>query len=76
MKTLTLFISMIALITLNFSCIGIDGIDGRDGVDGRDGQDANVGAVIYDVDPSAWIGIIDGFTATLNVHEINNSIFE
>lgn len=73
MKTITLFISIIALITLNYSCIGIDGIDGRDGQDGRD---ANVGAAIFDIEPSAWNGNIDGFVTSLNIPEIDNYIFE
>lgn len=61
-----------AVVIFTAACTGpagIDGIDGRDGV-------ANVGAVIYDVDPSAWTGNIDGFSTILDVPEIDQYVFE
>lgn len=57
------------------SCTGPAGMDGIDGRDGRDGI-ADVGAAIYDVDPSAWMGNVDGFTTILDVPEINQFVFE
>ncbi|MGF7141088.1 hypothetical protein [Roseimarinus sediminis] len=57
------------------SCTGPAGMDGIDGRDGRDGI-ANVGAAIYDVDPSSWTGNIDGFTCVLDVPEISQYVYE
>ena len=78
MKTIYLFLITIALATLSFNCIGPKGEDGLDGVNGRDGlngKDANVGAAVYDVEPSKWNGNVDGFVTTLNVPEITDNIY-
>ena len=78
MKTQTLSIVLFfALVILGTSCIGPpgrDGYDGRDGIDGRDGN-ANVGVVVYDVEPENWFGDYNGYTTTLNVPEITQYIY-
>jgi hypothetical protein len=84
MKTITSFISIFTVIILIFSCTGPkgeDGFDGRDGIDGKNGVDgkdgrANVGAAIYDINPSDWAGNIDGFTTSFKVPEITQDVFE
>lgn len=75
MKTLTLIFTVLTVLILNFSCVGPAGRDGIDGIDGQDGI-ANVGAAIYDVEPSAWTGNVDGFVTTLNVPEITQYVYE
>ena len=75
MKTLTLIFTVLTVLILNFSCIGPAGRDGIDGIDGKDGI-ANVGAAIYDVEPSAWTGNVDGFVTNLIVPEITQYVYE
>lgn len=75
MRTITLFIITTLLVVTNFSCVGPAGRDGFDGVDGKDGI-ANVGAAIYDIEPSSWKGNIDGFTTSLIVPEIDQYVYE
>ena len=84
MKTYSLLISVLASLFIAVGCLGprgydgIDGVDGYDGTNGQNGKDgvANVGAAIYDVEPSSWVGDINGYTTTLIVPEINNYVFE
>jgi hypothetical protein len=47
---------------------------GRDGLDGIDGINYTH-SVIYDVDPSEWVGDLNGYDALLNVPEINEDIY-
>jgi hypothetical protein len=53
------------------SCIGPKGYDGIDGQDGI----SDVGVAIYDIEPSAWDGNIDGFTTSLIVPELTENIY-
>jgi hypothetical protein len=72
MRTFTSIISVFTLLLLSYSCMGPQG---NDGLDGRDGI-ANVGATIYDVEPSGWSGNLDGFKTTLKVPELNQKIHQ
>lgn len=81
MRKITLILSILTVVLLSISCVGpkgedgLDGVDGVNGRDGKDGKDANVGAAIYDIEPSKWSGNIDGFVTTLNVPEITQDIY-
>jgi len=73
MRTISLFVSIITIFLLSYSCTGPRG---EDGIDGIDGKNANVGAAIYDVAPAKWEGNVDGFVTTLKVPELNKDIYE
>jgi hypothetical protein len=51
--------------------MGPQGYDGQDGLDGIN----YTRSVIYDVDPSEWIGNTDGYTVPLNIPEITDDIY-
>jgi hypothetical protein len=69
--------SFSVLIALLVQCVGQEGPMGPQGYDGQDGLDGinYTHTVIYDVDPSEWIGNTDGYTVTLNVPEITDEIY-
>jgi hypothetical protein len=75
-KTVRIF-SFLVLIVLLVRCVGHEGPMGPQGYDGQDGLDGinYTHTVIYDVDPSEWIGNADGYTVTLNVPEITDDIY-
>ena len=61
-------------------CIGPEGPMGPRGYDGYDGEDGLNGisyssSVIYDVDPSAWAGDVNGYDAVIDVPEITEDIY-
>jgi hypothetical protein len=58
-------------------CSGPTGPMGPRGADGLDGLDGinYTHSVIYDVEPSEWIGDIDGYNAYLDVPEITEDIY-
>jgi hypothetical protein len=62
------------LMSVFTQCIGPEGPMGRDGLDGIDGINYTH-SVIYDVDPSEWVGDLNGYDALLNVPEINEDIY-
>ena len=51
--------------------MGPQGYDGQDGLDGIN----YTSSVIYDVDPSEWIGDVDGYNISLNIPEITDEIY-
>ncbi len=55
-------------------CLGPEGPMGRDGLDGIDGINYTR-SVIYDVDPSEWVGDLNGYDALLDVPEITDDIY-
>lgn len=60
------------LLMLLFSqCTGPEGPMGNDGLDG------NIFAysVIYDIDPSEWVGDVNGYYAVIDVPEITDDIY-
>ena len=85
MKTIFLLIGksikwcfFILTIILSDACEGPEGPpgpQGQNGYDGIDGINYN-GSVIYDVPYDSWSGDANGYTVTLNVPEIDNSIYE
>jgi hypothetical protein len=63
------------LLMLVFTqCIGPEGPMGKDGLDGKDGINYTH-SVIYDVDPSEWVGDLNGYDVLLNVPEITEDIY-
>jgi len=63
------------LLMLLFSqCIGPEGPMGDDGLDGLDGINFTH-SVIYDIDPSDWVGDVNGYDAIIDVPEITDDIY-
>jgi hypothetical protein len=69
--------SLLLLIAAFVRCTGPTGPMGPAGYDGQDGLDGinYIHSVIYDVDPSEWIGNVDGYTVSLNIPEITDEIY-
>lgn len=69
--------SFLLLIAMFVRCQGPTGPMGPTGNDGQDGLDGinYTHSVIYDVDPSEWIGNTDGYNVSLNVPEITDNIY-
>jgi hypothetical protein len=69
--------SFLTLMALLVQCVGQEGPMGPQGYDGQDGLDGinYTHTVIYDVDPSEWIGNADGYSVSLNVPEITDDIY-
>jgi hypothetical protein len=69
-----LFFLLMAVI---IRCTGPTGPMGPQGNDGQDGLDGinYTSSVIYDVDPSEWVGNVDGYNVSLNVPEITDEIY-
>jgi hypothetical protein len=65
------------LIALFVQCTGPEGPMGPQGYDGQDGLDGinYTHSVIYDVDPSEWVGDVDGYYVSLNIPEITDDIY-
>lgn len=66
------------LLMLLFSqCTGPEGPMGNDGLDGLDGLDGInfTHSVIYDIDPSDWVGDLNGYNALIDVPEITDDIY-
>ena len=60
------------LLMLLFSqCTGPEGPPGNDGLDGIN----FIHSVIYDIDPSDWVGDVNGYNALIDVPEITNDIY-
>ncbi len=62
------------LILVFTKCTGPEGPMGNDGLDGKDGINYTH-SVIYDVDPSEWVGDLNGYDVLLNVPEITEDIY-
>ena len=69
--------SLLLLMAVLVQCTGHEGPMGPQGFDGQDGLDGinYTHSVIYDVDPSEWVGDIDGYNVSLNVPEITDDIY-
>ncbi|MBK7709869.1 MAG: hypothetical protein IPJ37_02025 [Bacteroidales bacterium] len=69
--------SFLLLLAAFVQCSGPTGPMGPQGNDGQDGLDGinYTRSVIYDVDPSEWIGDLDGYNTSLNVPEITEDIY-
>jgi hypothetical protein len=69
--------SFMLLIALFVQCTGPEGPMGPQGYDGQDGLDGinYTHSVIYDVDPSEWVGDVDGYYVSLNIPEITDDIY-
>lgn len=60
------------LLMLLFSqCTGPEGPPGNDGLDGINFTHS----VIYDIDPSEWVGDVNGYDALIDVPEITDDIY-
>jgi len=55
-------------------CTGPEGPMGSDGLDGLDGNNFTY-SVIYDIDPSEWVGDENGYNAFIDVPEITDDIY-
>ena len=69
--------SFLLLMAMLVQCTGNEGPMGPQGNDGQDGLDGinYTRSVIYDVDPSDWIGNVDGYNADLVIPEITDDIY-
>jgi hypothetical protein len=65
------FVLLMLFIT---QCTGPEGPMGNDGLDGLDGINFTH-SVIYDIDPSEWVGDLDGYDVILNIPEITEDIY-
>jgi hypothetical protein len=65
------FCSFFLLMIIFVQCLGPRGEDGLDGLDGINYTQS----VIYDVDPSEWIGDTDGYNVSLDIPEITDDIY-
>jgi len=77
-KAKAILICPFVLLMLLFSqCTGPEGPMGNDGLDGLDGLDGInfTHSVIYDIDPSDWIGDANGYDALIDVPEITDDIY-
>ncbi|MGB8491432.1 MAG: hypothetical protein WCE64_10265 [Bacteroidales bacterium] len=55
-------------------CIGPEGPMGKDGLNGIDGINYTH-SVIYDIDPSEWVGDLNGYDVSIDVPEITEDIY-
>lgn len=62
------------LMLLFTQCMGPEGPMGKDGLNGLDGINYTH-SVIYDIDPSEWVGDLNGYDVLLNVPEITEDIY-
>jgi len=67
----------VLLMFLLSQCTGPEGPMGNDGLDGLDGLDGInfTHSVIYDIDPSEWVGDVNGYDALIDVPEITDDIY-
>ena len=67
----------VLLMFLFSQCTGPEGPMGNDGLDGLDGLDGInfTHSVIYDIDPSEWVGDVNGYDALIDVPEITDDIY-
>ena len=66
------------LLMLVFTqCVGPEGPMGYDGLDGKDGLDGinYTQSAIYDINPSEWIGDLNGYDVSIDVPEITDDIY-
>jgi hypothetical protein len=66
------------LLMLVFTqCVGPEGPMGYDGLDGKDGLDGinYTRSAIYDINPSEWIGDLNGYDVSIDVPEITDDIY-
>ncbi len=72
---LALIISCLILtLTRCTGPMGPQGMPGNDGQNGKDGT-SFANTAIYDINPSQWVGNVDGYKTTLNVPEITDNIY-
>jgi len=64
----------VLLMFLFSQCTGPEGPMGNDGLDGLDGINFTH-SVIYDIDPSEWVGDVNGYDALIDVPEITDDIY-
>jgi hypothetical protein len=64
----------VLLMFLFSQCTGPEGPMGNDGLDGLDGINFTH-SVIYDIDPSDWVGDMNGYDALIDVPEITDDIY-
>ena len=62
---------MLALLMILFSQCKKEGPMGKDGLDGINFTHS----AIYDIDPSGWVGDLNGYKASIDVPEITNDIY-
>jgi len=75
LKEKTIRICLYVLLMFLFSqCTGPEGPMGNDGLDGLDGINFTH-SVIYDIDPSEWVGDVNGYDALIDVPEITDDIY-
>jgi hypothetical protein len=55
-------------------CTWLEGPMGKDGLDGLDGINFTH-SVIYDINPSDWVGDVNGYNALIDVPEITDDIY-
>jgi hypothetical protein len=72
-KVIRIFQLLLLMIVFT-QCVGPEGPMGKDGLDGIDGINYTH-SVIYDIDPSEWIGDLNGYDVLLNVPEITEDIY-
>lgn len=72
LKEKSIRICPFVLLMLLFSqCRGPEGPPGNDGLDGIN----FIHSVIYDIDPSDWVGDVNRYNASIDVPEITNDIY-
>jgi len=64
----------VLLMFLFSQCTGPEGPMGNDGLNGLDGINFTH-SVIYDIDPSEWVGDVNGYDALIDVPEITDDIY-
>ena len=75
LKEKAIRICLFVLLMFLFSqCTGPEGPMGNDGLDGLDGINFTH-SVIYDIDPSEWVGDVNGYDALIDVPEITDDIY-
>lgn len=75
LKEKVILICPFVLLMLFFTqCTGPEGPMGNDGLDGLDGINFTH-SVIYDIDPSEWVGDLNGYDVILNIPEITEDIY-
>jgi hypothetical protein len=69
-KSIRIF-PFVLLMLLFAQCTGPEGPMGNDGLDGIN----YTRSVIYDIDPSEWVGDVNGYYALIDVPEITDDIY-
>ena len=75
LKEKSMLICPFVLLMLLFSqCSWLEGPMGKDGLDGLDGINFTH-SVIYDINPTDWVGDVNGYNALIDVPEITDDIY-